>query len=148
MNDMNSTGYAPILGDKQAAIGFVERHLQARMDAVIADTAEQLAQSTTKRKIRPEYGTPVTAGMSQRDIAAALGTSTAELHRWKKLADIPEAEFHKRLAQCKGVPTTTGILTMSEPVPARGRVERVIGIIRNMTEIERAQLLELLEVAV
>ncbi len=103
--------------------------------------------NNTKRKIRPERGTLVTAEMSQRDIAAALGTSTAELHRWKKLADIPEAEFHKRLAQCEGMPTTTGILTMSEPVPARGRVERVMGIIRNMTDSERTQLLELLEVA-
>lgn len=105
-----------------------------------------MSNNTTKRKIRPAHGTPVTAEMSQRDIAAALGVSTAEMHRWKKLADIPAVEFQRRLSACEKVPTTTAILAMSEPVPARGRVARAIGIIRNMTDSERAQLLELLEV--
>ena len=38
------------------------------------------------------------------------------------------------------MPTSAGILTMTAPVPARGRVERVISIIRNMTKVERDQL--------
>ncbi|MFN9775411.1 MAG: hypothetical protein ACK54X_22665 [Burkholderiales bacterium] len=45
------------------------------------------------RKTRPARGTPITAGMSVRDIAAALGWSTAQISRAKQLADIPLETF-------------------------------------------------------
>jgi len=40
------------------------------------------------RKARPAFGAPVTAGMSLRDIAAALGVSTALS---------PKLPFHMRI---------------------------------------------------
>jgi hypothetical protein len=45
------------------------------------------------RKQRPVRGTPVTADMSVRDIAAALGWSTAAISRAKRLAEIPLETF-------------------------------------------------------
>lgn len=40
--------------------------------------------------------------MSLRDAAAALGVSKSELHRWQKLAAIPEADFDALLVENRG----------------------------------------------
>lgn len=40
--DPDSTTFAPILGDKQAAIGLIERHVLARYREVLADTATKI----------------------------------------------------------------------------------------------------------
>ncbi len=95
------------------------------------------------RKTRPKQGTPVVQGMSQRDIAAALGTSTAWLNRCMRLASIPRAQFEERIGR-DDLPIGCGdegiyrFLAMDEtPVPARGRVERAVAIFRSMNHKER-----------
>lgn len=96
------------------------------------------------RKTRPAIRTPVTADMSRRDMAAAIGVSTAELHRWGALAALPEAEFERRMAAHKDagkLPTATSIISMNQPAPARGRVQRATAIYRNMTPAERGEFL-------
>ena len=45
------------------------------------------------KKIRPKRDTPITAGMSLRDIAAALGERRQRLAEWKQIAEIPKDEF-------------------------------------------------------
>lgn len=45
------------------------------------------------KKPRPAKGTPVTEGMSLRDIASALGTSTAFLCQAMRLAEVPREDF-------------------------------------------------------
>lgn len=95
------------------------------------------------RKDRPALGTLITDDMSLRDKSAALGVSLGEMCRWIALAKIPEAKFERRLNQCGDFITASAILSMSAPVPARGRVERAAAIIKNMTAIERSQLLDL-----
>jgi hypothetical protein len=92
----------------------------------------------TARKARPSRGDAVTPDMSIRDIAAAIGTSKAEIGRWKLRAAIPEAEFEARLSAHKaaGVLATTSSMIRSAPVPARGRVERAQGIVAAMTSDE------------
>ena len=100
----------------------------------------------TARKTRPAYGTPVTASMSVRDIAAALGISTAELCRWKAMADLGDAEFERRLAAHNHEgrrASAASILAMSEPVPARGRVQRAAAIYGTMTPAERVKFITL-----
>lgn len=97
------------------------------------------------RKERPAFGALVTNTMSHRDMSAALGVSTGEMNRWMQLSRIPEGEFERRLNQCGNVKTASAILSMSAPVPARGRVERAAAIIRHMTAIERSELLDLLQ---
>lgn len=52
----------------------------------------------SRRKIRPAFGTPVSADMSARDLAAALGLSTAEISRWKRLSEVPKEDFEAALA--------------------------------------------------
>ena len=49
-------------------------------------------------KQRPHLGDPVTAGMSNRDIALALGTTRREIALWLDYAKIPEREFNQLLA--------------------------------------------------
>lgn len=49
----------------------------------------------SKRKTRPPRGTPVPADMSMRDMASALGTTTAWLSRCKRLGEIPDADFEE-----------------------------------------------------
>lgn len=92
----------------------------------------------TARKQRPARGTPVTAGMSTRDIAAAIGLSTGELYRWMGLAKLPEGVFEDRLQAsfAAGKRPTAASLT-AEPVPAPGRVDRAMAIYRRMTPDER-----------
>jgi hypothetical protein len=109
----------------------------------------------SKRKARPERGTRVTEAMSQRDMCAALGTTTAFLNRCKRLADIPEAEFEERLARqsecwaAGGPKVTTESLLRGAPVPARGRVQRALAMVRGMTPAElREYLVELRRLAV
>ena len=96
----------------------------------------------TARKIRPALGAPVTSDMSMRDVAAAIGTTTADMYRFIALADIPSDEFNRRLKQCAGMPTTSAIL--AAPVPARGRVERAFEIIKKLSDAEFKQLVRLL----
>jgi hypothetical protein len=81
-------------------------------------------------------------------MSSTLGVSTAELCRWKRLAEIPEPEFEARLAnQLRllggGEITRVGASSIlrNEPVPARGRVERAQSLVRSMTQNERAQFL-------
>ena len=96
------------------------------------------------RKTRPALGATITADMSRRDVAAAIGVSTAELHRWGALAALPEGEFECRLAAHKDggkLPTATSILSMGQPVPARGRVQRAYAIYSGMTPTERGNFL-------
>lgn len=98
----------------------------------------------TARKTRPDFGADVTADMSIRDVSAALGVSKTEIGRWLSLAELGHDEFERRLAvmRATGKPlSTSAILKMNAPVPARGRVERVLGIIKNMTAAERDALL-------
>jgi hypothetical protein len=47
------------------------------------------------KKERPKLGETVRPGMSQRDIALALGVSRQELASWLDLAAIPEDEFDR-----------------------------------------------------
>ncbi len=98
------------------------------------------------RKQRPTRGTAVTSEMSMRDKAAALGVSTAELHRWISLSELPEGEFERRLAEARstGAVKTSTILTMTAPVPARGRVERAQAIVKSMNDDERRQFVLLI----
>jgi hypothetical protein len=49
------------------------------------------------KKQRPNLGDPVRAGMSNRDIAAALGVSRKQLAFWCDLATIPDEEFEEAL---------------------------------------------------
>jgi hypothetical protein len=81
--------------------------------------------------------------MSQRDIAAALGVSLGELSRWVALGAIPRDVFEERLREgfSGGPMPTTGSVLRGAPVPARGRVDRVLATIRHMTPEERAELL-------
>ena len=95
----------------------------------------------TARKQRPAFGTKVVAGMSYRDIAAAQGMTKSELQRWVNLGALPEDEFEQRLAaHMVGTrwkrPTAASILAMKTPVPARGRVERALALVRAMTPAE------------
>ena len=95
------------------------------------------------RKTRPALGTTVAAGMSQRDIAAALGTTTAWLNRCMRLAAIPKDQFEDRLALndaaiTKGSEAAYRFLAARDtPVPARGRVARALAIYRTMNDNER-----------
>ena len=103
--------------------------------------------SMSAKKTRPSQGDPVTPEMSLRDMAAALGTSTAELCEWRRLAEIPEEEFERRLASAKGDPRamTTTALIRGAPVRARGRVERALALYNSMP-LEQRQQFEMLKV--
>ena len=91
------------------------------------------------RKNRPMRGDDFTPDMSQRDMAAALGVSTAEQWRWQRLAEIPEDEFERRIATLKEAnEITTTAMLRGAPAPARGRVERAKGIVGAMTSDELA----------
>ena len=97
----------------------------------------------SRRKIRPAQGTPVTAGMSLRDVGSALGTTKSELARWCALAEIPNHVFEQRLAEHRErgqLPSTTSM--MFEAVPARGRVQRAYAIFTNMSATERTEFLD------
>lgn len=96
------------------------------------------------RKIRPERGAPIVAGMSVRDQAAALGVAKTELGRWQALAALPESEFERRLAVHRDghqLPSAARILAMTSPVPARGRVQRAFAMYKAMTAAERGEFL-------
>jgi hypothetical protein len=93
------------------------------------------------RKSRPVVGSRVTADMSQRDIAAAIGVSLGELHRWQQLARIPEDEFERRIANLRDTGAITTASVIGKPAPARGRVQRAAAIFTAMTEAERAEFL-------
>ena len=102
----------------------------------------------SRRKIRPAQGTPVTADMSLRDIASALGTTKSELARWCALAKIPNHVFEQRLAEHRErgqFPSTTSM--MFQAVPARGPVQRATAIFTNMTAAERTAFLDRIGVA-
>ena len=101
----------------------------------------------SRRKIRSVQGTPVTADMSLRDVASALGTTKSEVARWCALAKIPNHVFEQRLAEHRErgrLPSTRSMLF--EAVPARGRVQRAYAIFTNMTATERAEFLDRIEV--
>lgn len=86
------------------------------------------------RKTRPMHGDDITPDMSQRDMAAALGVSTAKMGRWQRLAEIPKDEFERRISILKEAnEITTSAMLRGAPVPARGRVERAKGIVGAMT---------------
>jgi hypothetical protein len=53
------------------------------------------------RKQRPKRGDPLTAGMSHRDIAAALGISRRHIATALELATIPKAEFDRLVDAAK-----------------------------------------------
>ena len=50
------------------------------------------------KKVRPSHGAEITAEMSLRDKAAAIGVSRQELSKWMRLAEIPKDEFEAALA--------------------------------------------------
>jgi hypothetical protein len=87
------------------------------------------------RKNRPKHGDDVTPDMSQRDMAAAIGISKGQLWRCLRLAEIPQDEFERRIAELKarGEVVTAMAVIRGAPAPARGRVERAQGIIGAMT---------------
>lgn len=93
----------------------------------------------TLRKGRPELNAPVRDGMSLRDMAAALGVNKTELHRWCKLAELSEDVFESRLAECLHGKRHASAKAILEPVPARGRVQRAVALVRNMTPAERGE---------
>ena len=98
----------------------------------------------TTKKVRPGIGTAIESGMSRRDQAAAVGLSLGELSRWVALANVPADEFERRLQeQVAGIrgsasrrPTAESLIR-GAPVPAPGRVERVVAIAKGMTADER-----------
>jgi hypothetical protein len=94
------------------------------------------------KKARPEYRTPVTSGMSRRDMAAALGISTAELHRYMRLAELPQGEFIGRMAASWAAGVKPSAQSLVAPVPARGRVQRAQALVRSMTASERQSFTE------
>lgn len=99
------------------------------------------------KKERPKKGEEITPEMSLRDMAAALGTSTAELSEWKRLAQVPEEDFEAALAKLKKDGdrlTARAIIRGGAPVRALGRVERAAAIYRNMTPSERLEFLTFL----
>lgn len=99
----------------------------------------------TAKKERPRRGAEITPGMSERDVAAALGISTGELNRWKRLGAIPEDEFESRIARCvarDSEVTASAILREGAPVPARGRVQRALSLWRGMDAAARSAFLE------
>ena len=99
----------------------------------------------SRKKERPVPGTLPAAGMSLRDMAAALGISKSELHRWGQLAALPEEVFEARLAEAhegKRVCSATGLLR--DAVPARGRVQRALALVANMPPAELTEFAALL----
>jgi len=98
----------------------------------------------TARKKRPVKGAPITDGMSQRDIAAALGWSTGMLNRCIRLADVPEEQFEECL---KAGMRNTDAIIRGAPVPAQGRVDRAKGLFNAMNETEKASFLAWLKVS-
>jgi len=66
----------------------------------------------TRKKTRPQPGDPVTAGMSERDIAATGIMSRRQIQTCKAIANIPEDEF-ERLIESDKPPTTTALLAIS-----------------------------------
>jgi len=50
------------------------------------------------RKVRPKLGDPLVPGMSQRDIAAAMGCTRRYLARALDFASLPEDHFNELLA--------------------------------------------------
>ncbi|HRC37708.1 MAG TPA: hypothetical protein PK420_06530 [Rubrivivax sp.] len=96
----------------------------------------------TARKPRPRLGSEIEAGMSVRDMAAAIGVAPSELHRWMMLARLPDAEFQRRLTALNDAnrrASAAAILAMDGPVPARGRVQRAQALVLNMTATERGE---------
>jgi len=104
-------------------------------------------RAVSKRKNRPKRGELVTDDMSMRDKASALGISTGQMYRWMRLSQIPRDEFEARLARQTekwangGARVTTESILRGAPVPARGRVERALGLIRAMTDSELIEFL-------
>src|SRR5262249_5184140 len=101
-------------------------------------TANLQGGRMSARKTRPQLNDPITPGMSRRDMAAALGVSTAQISRWVRLAAVPEAEFEAALA--RGVRTVDEIIR-GAPVPTRGRAERMKGLFKAMNTLEQANFL-------
>jgi hypothetical protein len=92
-------------------------------------------------KVRPRLGTPVTADMSVRDIAAALGVSKTELGRWCDLGRIPEDEFERRIAQEARPRWFHNCIRDLGRCPGAGRVTRALSMFRGMSVKERAAFL-------
>ena len=104
------------------------------------------------KKERPTKGTRVEPGMSMRDIAACLGTSTSWLSDCKAMAAIPAEDF-ETIIESEAMPSTEELVRIGRairqgrplpPVLARGRVERALGIVKAMTVQERARFLNVL----
>ena len=93
------------------------------------------------RKTRPAFGALVEVGMSLRDQAAAIGVSKSELQRWRRLAELPEEEFERRLKQqlphLPEYDVGASSILRNGPVPARGRVARAQALVRAMSTDER-----------
>ncbi len=105
----------------------------------------------SRRKIRPALGAPVTADMSLRDKAAALGTSVGQLYRWMRLSELPTDEFERRLFEqgerraAGGPAVTTESIIRDAPFPEPERVGRALALVRSMTDLERGRFLRGLE---
>jgi len=102
----------------------------------------------TARKTRPMFGDALTAEMSHRDQAAAIGISSAELWRWKRLGAMSATAFEQAIADVRaaegfcGIITATALLEVGKPpVPARGRVQRAFTLYAGMTPEERGEFL-------
>jgi len=98
----------------------------------------------SRKKTRPEFRARVHAGMSQRDIAAALGLSTAEMHRYKRLAEVPKEVFERRMAESFAAGIKPSAQSLAAPVPARGRVDRALALMRGMSDSEIEEFMVLL----
>lgn len=72
----------------------------------------------TRKKIRPNAGDPLKPGMSQRDIAAALGDlmSRRQIQQAIAVASIPEAEF-TALIESDNPPTVTHLAEIGRGKP-------------------------------
>jgi len=118
-------------------VGTSQRSLPRLRD----DAGEARGGRMNAPKVRPRLGTPVTADMSVRDIAAALGVSKTELGRWCDLGRIPEDEFERRIAQERALGGSITASAILGGVPARGRVTRALSMFRGMSVKERAAFL-------
>jgi len=88
---------APAMNDPSAAPG-------GDRDAAGTSTGNRVSISRRAgrpRKARPTLGADVTAGMSTRDIAAALGTHRNDLQRMLWMAELPKEDFDAYLLRCR-----------------------------------------------
>lgn len=84
----------------------------------------------SRRKARPEHGEPIVPGMSERDIAAALGVSRRWIWQIKQVAEIPKPEFERLIErghETGTMPTLSQLVDVARrrATPRRRRMPKV-----------------------